>query len=121
MTHVTKNIVVIYVQQVLSQHIKNVTGCYKVVRTVFSFNILYHIVFNFPVYIAVPITAFLTAVITALIISSIVYIVARKTAAKIEVTSQEESDIIYDLPLTHQKTIELQINTAYENINNQKM
>ena len=71
-------------------------------------------------YIAVPITAFLTAVITSLIISSIVYIVARKKAAKIEVTSQEEPDIIYDLPLPHQQAIELQINTAYENINKHK-
>ena len=68
-------------------------------------------------YIAVPITAFLTAVITALIISSIVYIVARKKAGKTKATSQEEPDIIYDLPLPHQQAIELQINTAYEHIN----
>ena len=70
-------------------------------------------------YIAVPITAFLTAVITALIISSIVYIVARKKAEKTESTSQEECDIIYDLPLPYQQAIELQLNTAYvyEHIN----
>ena len=72
-------------------------------------------------YIAVPITAFLTAVITAIIISSIVYIVARKKAGKTEATSQEEPDIIYDLPLPHQQAIELQINTAYEHINKHKM
>ena len=77
--------------------------------------------FYFTVYIAVPITAFLTAVITALIISSIVYIVARKKAAKTKSTSQEEPDIIYDLPLPHQQAIELQINTAYEHINKHKM
>ena len=68
-------------------------------------------------YIAVPITAFLTAVITAIIISSIVCIVTRKRAGKTESTSQEEPDIIYDLPLPHQQAIELQINTAYEYIN----
>ena len=68
-------------------------------------------------YIAVPITAFLTAVITAIIISSIVYIVARKKAEKTKATSQEEPEIIYDLPLPHQQAIELQINTAYEHIN----
>ena len=68
-------------------------------------------------YIALPITAFLTAVITALFISSIVYIVARKKVGKNEATSQEEPDIIYDLPLPHQQAIELQINTAYEHIN----
>ena len=72
-------------------------------------------------YIAVPITVFLTAVITTLIISSIVYIVARKKAEKIEATSQEEPDIIYDLPLSHQQAIELQINTAYEHINKHKI
>ena len=72
-------------------------------------------------YIAVPITAFLTAVITALFISSIVYIVARKKAGKTEATSQEEPDMIYDLPLPHQQAIELQINTAYEHINKHKM
>ena len=71
-------------------------------------------------YIAVPITAFLTAVITSLIISSIVCIVTRKKAKKTKSTSQEESDIIYDLPLPHQ-AIELQINTAYEHINKHKM
>ena len=68
-------------------------------------------------YIAVPITAFLTAVITAIIISSIVCIVTRKRAVKTESTSQEEPDIIYDLPLPHQQAIELHINTAYEYIN----
>ena len=77
--------------------------------------------FYFTVYIAVPITAILTAIITALIISSIVYIVARKKAAKTKSTSQEEPDIIYDLPLPHQRAIELQINTAYEHINKHKM
>ena len=64
-------------------------------------------------YITVPITAFLTAVNTTLIISSIVYIVARKRAVKTESISQEEPDIIYDLPLQHQQAIELQINTVY--------
>ena len=68
-------------------------------------------------YIAVPITVFLTAVITALFISSIVYIVTRKKVEKTEAISQEEPDIIYDLPLPHQQAIELQINTAYEHIN----
>ena len=68
-------------------------------------------------YIAVPITSFLTGVITALIISSIVCIVARKMAGKTESTTQEEPDIIYDLPLPDQQAIELQINTAYEQIN----
>ena len=68
-------------------------------------------------YIAIPITAFLTAVITAIIISSTAYIVARKKAGKTEAISQEEPDIIYDLPLPHQQAIELQINTAYEHIN----
>ena len=72
-------------------------------------------------YIAVPITAFLTAVITALIISSIVCVVSRTKAGKAEATSQEESDIIYDLPLPHQQTIELHINTAYEQINKHKI
>ena len=42
---------------------------------------------------------------------------ARKKAGKTEATSQEEPDIIYDLPLPHQQAIELQINTAYEHIN----
>ena len=73
--------------------------------------------FYFTVYIAVPITAFLTAVITVIIISSTAYIVTRKKAGKAEATSQEEPDIIYDLPLPHQQAIELQINTAYEHIN----
>ena len=68
-------------------------------------------------YIAVPITAFLTAVITAIIISSTAYIVARKKLKKLKATSQEEPEIIYDLPLPHQQAIELQINTAYEHIN----
>ena len=72
-------------------------------------------------YIAIPITAFLTAVITALIISSTAYIVARKKAGKTNSTSQEEPDIIYDLPLPHQQAIELQINMAYEQINKHKM
>ena len=72
-------------------------------------------------FIVVPITAFLTAVITALIISSIVCIVSRNKARKTEATSQEETDIIYDLPLPHQQAIELQINTAYEHINKHKM
>ena len=72
-------------------------------------------------YIAVPITAFLTAAISTLIISSIVFIVARKKAGKNAAISQEESDIIYDLPLPHQQAIELHINTAYEHINKHKM
>ena len=72
-------------------------------------------------YIAVPFTAFFTAVITALIISSIVYIVARKKAGKTEATSQEEPNIIYDVPLPHQQAIELKINTAYGHINTYKM
>ena len=72
-------------------------------------------------YIAVSITAFLTTLITTIIISSIVYIVARKRAHKTESTSQEEHDIIYDLPLPHQQVIALQINTAYEHINKDKM
>ena len=71
-------------------------------------------------YIAIPITAFLTAVITALIISSIVYIVIRRKAKKTKSTSQEEPDIIYDLPFPHQQAIKLQINTAYEQINKHK-
>ena len=72
-------------------------------------------------YFAVPITGFLAAVITALFISAIAYIVGRKKAGKPEATSQEEPDIIYDLPLPHQQAIELQINTAYEHINKHKM
>ena len=72
-------------------------------------------------YIAVPITVFLTAIITTLIISSIVYIVARKRAVKTESISQKEPDTIYDLPLQQQQAIELQINTAYEQINKHKM
>ena len=30
MTHIVCNIVIVYVQQALSQQFKNVTGCYKV-------------------------------------------------------------------------------------------
>ena len=97
-------------------------GCYKFVRTLLNCNSQYHIVFiSHVVYIAVPITGILTAVITALTISSIVCIVTRKKAEKNESTSQEEPDTIYDLPLPHQQTIELQINTAYEHINKQNV
>ena len=96
------------------------TGCCKVVRIERNYNSQYHIVFiSHVVYIAVPITAFLTAVITTSIISSIVCIVTRKKAKKIEPTSQEEPDTIYDLPLPYQQAIELQINTAYDHINKQ--
>ena len=44
-----------------------------------------------------------------------------KKSQKTKSTSQEEPDIIYDLPLPHQQAIELQINTAYEHINKHKM
>ena len=77
--------------------------------------------FYLTVYITVPITVFLTTIITTLIISSIVCIVTRKKAGKTEATSQEDPDIIYNLPLPHQQSIHLQINTAYEDINKHKM
>ena len=72
----------------------------------------------FPVYIAVPITAVLSAIITVLIITCIVSTVTRKKARKTEAASQEKLDKVYDLPLPHQQTIELQ---KYEPKNEHKM